>query len=261
MNVLRRPGAPLVVRQGATTLEEGKDFDPVKDPKMGVVPFAGEYTVWHDDFPDIRAKNLPDGAELRVSWYHPHLVYDGQMCCCIGDPKLKEVLTDQAKRMRELWNTPGYMMSHDEIRVLSHDPACLDHHQTPGQLLADNARFCTKLLEGSTVYVWNDMFDPFHNAVKGPYYLVNGPFTDSWEGLDKSVVIVNWNFGKRDQSLKFFADRGHRQIIAGYYDHKPEQIRDWLKSAEKVQGVIGVMYTTWRSDYSQMETFAKLARE
>ena len=56
--------------------------------------------------------------------------------------------------------------------------------------------------------VWNDMFDPFHNAVKGPYYLVNGPWSGSWEGLSKDVLVMNWNHGKRDQSLKFFADRG-----------------------------------------------------
>jgi hypothetical protein len=260
LNVLRRPGAPLVVKQGEKTIEEGKDYEPVKDPKLGRVPFAGEYSVWHE-YPDVRTKNLPDGAELHVSWYHPHVVYDGQMCCCIGEPKLKDVLIDQAKRMRELWNAGGYMMSHDEIRVLNQDPACRQHNQTPGQLLAGNARFCTKLLDGATVYVWNDMFDPFHNAVKGPYYLVNGPFTDAWEGLDKSAVIMNWNFGKRDQSLKFFADRGHRQVIAGYYDHKPEQIKEWLKSARKVEGVVGVMYTTWRNDYSQIEAFAKLAKE
>jgi hypothetical protein len=105
------------------------------------------------------------------------------------------------------------------------------------------------------------MFDPYHNAVKGPYYLVNGPWTGSWEGLDKAVIIMNWNFGKRDQSLRFFADRGHRQILAGYYDGKPEQIKEWLASAKGVQGVIGVMYTTWQNDYSNIERFAKLARE
>ena len=36
-NVLRRPGTPLVVRddQGGKTYEEGRDFDPVKDPQGG----------------------------------------------------------------------------------------------------------------------------------------------------------------------------------------------------------------------------------
>jgi hypothetical protein len=261
LNVLRRPGAPLVVKAGDRVLEEGKDFDPVKDPRMGTVPFAGEYEVWHDSYPAIHTKNLPDGTQLRVSWYHPHLVYDGQVPCCIAEPKVNELLADQAKRMRQIWNAPGYMMSHDEFRVANQDESCLKTGKTPGQLLADNVRFCTSLLDGAQAYTWNDMFDPYHNAVKGPYYLVNGPWTGSWEGLDKSVIILNWNFGKRDQSLKFFADRGHQQVIAGYYDGPVNKIKDWLASAAKVQGVIGVMYTTWRNDYSKLESFAHAVRE
>jgi hypothetical protein len=127
-------------------------------------------------------------------------------------------------------------------------------------MLAANAKMCVGLLRPSTVYVWNDMFDPYHNAVPGPYYLVNGPWTGSWEGLDKDVVIMNWNHGKRDQSLKFFADRGHKQVIATYYDDPDlRQTKDWLKTtAQTPAGVVGYMYTTWRGDYSKMEAFAKL---
>jgi hypothetical protein len=79
--------------------------------------------------------------------------------------------------------------------------------------------------------------------------------------LDPSVVIVNWNFGKRDQSLKFFADRGHKQIIAGYYDAKPQQVKQWLEAAKKVKGVEGVMYTTWKGNFADMEEFARVVRE
>jgi hypothetical protein len=68
---------------------------------------------------------------------------------------------------------------------------------------------------------------------------------------------VNWNFGGRDKSLEFFARRGHRQVIAGYYDSDPKEVRRWLESAAKVDGVIGVMYTTWRSAYEDIEAFAR----
>ena len=106
-----------------------------------------------------------------------------------------------------------------------------------------------------------DMFDPFHNAVKGPYYLVNGPWTGAWEGLDKDVVVMNWNHDKRKESLKFFADRGHKQIIAGYYDDPSlRSTREWLESTGDEKSVIGYMYTTWQRDYSQMEAFAKLIK-
>lgn len=126
-------------------------------------------------------------------------------------------------------------------------------------MLADNVSTCIKILRevnpGGQIYVWSDMFDPNHNA-HGDYYLVNGNFAGSWKGLDPDVIIMNWNFGKRDASLKFFADRGNHQVIAGYYDNDPKQVLDWLKSAHRVPGLEGVMYTTWRHDFSRLEDFA-----
>jgi hypothetical protein len=72
---------------------------------------------------------------------------------------------------------------------------------------------------------------------------------------------VNWNFGNRDKSLKFFSDRGHKQILAGYYDGAPEQIKQWLASAANIKGIVGVMYTTWQGKYDDLEAFAALCRQ
>jgi hypothetical protein len=102
------------------------------------------------------------------------------------------------------------------------------------------------------------MFDPNHNA-KNDYYLARGDFAGSWEGLEKDVTIVAWYFEKRAESLKFFADRGHRQVIAGYYDSGPGNIREWLDAAAPFDGVGAVMYTTWQNNYRDMEAFFKLA--
>jgi len=60
------------------------------------------------------------------------------------------------------------------------------------------------------------------------------------------------------QSLQWFANRGHRQIIAGYYDGRPDQISQWLESAKYTRGLTGVMYTTWQDKYSDLERFAQL---
>lgn len=263
VNVLRRPGTPLTVKAPGGNLVEGTDFDRVVDPRMGNEPYGGEYKSWHA-VPKLKTKAIADGTTLLVSWYHPAIVYDGQVSACCTDRKFGELLLDQANRMRKLFGDHSFMMSHDEFRTFGWDGPCAQSAKTPGQLLADNARYCTGLLKGSRTYVWSDMFDPFHNAVAGPYYLVNGSWEGSWEGLDKSVVIVNWNNGKRDQSLKFFADRGHQQVIAGYYDVAPgrvaEHTKAWLASAAKVQGVAGIMYTTWRQDYSQIEKFAEAVK-
>jgi hypothetical protein len=215
------------------------------------------------DFDFLNVGVLDGSAEHR-NWAEADrqpvaLVHDGQVMCCISEPRTAELLADEARRMREAWGARGYMMSHDEVRTLNWDDSCCKRKLDAGRIVAENVSACTKLLEGSTVYVWSDMFDPFHNA-HADYYLVRGDLARSWEGLDPSVVIVNWNFGKRDDSLKFFADRGHKQVIAGHYDGKPEQAKEWLASAARVRGVIGIMYTTWRQEYRDLEAFAAQVR-
>jgi hypothetical protein len=103
------------------------------------------------------------------------------------------------------------------------------------------------------------MFDPHHNAVDN-YYLVRG----SLEGASapEDVTIVNWNFGKRVDSLQHFAKRGHLQIIAGYYDANPNQITQWLDTIteQKLNTVDGIMYTTWNRNFSDLEEFAQLVK-
>jgi len=130
---------------------------------------------------------------------------------------------------------------------------------TAGQLLAENVRQCRELLKGQRAYVWNDMFDPNHNAVRN-YALVNGDLAGSWEGLPSSVGIVNWNPGNRGRSLRFFADRGHRQVIAGYYDGPSGDVVPWLEAAAGVPRVDAVMYTTWQGRYDDLEAFAETCR-
>ena len=152
-------------------------------------------------------------------------------------------------------------MSHDEIRVANWCKACRDRKLTPGQLLAENVRQCTTILKSvnpnARIFVWSDMFDPTHNAVDS-YYLVNGSLKGSWEGLPRDVIIANWNGGKARESLAFFAGRGHRQLIAGYYDVDDlSNFQTWDSAARDVKGIIGFMYTTWASKFGLLEKYAE----
>jgi hypothetical protein len=262
LNVIRRDGAPLVVRtEGGAELQEGRDFERVTDPRMGNSPWSGAYDIYHEP-PPIKTR-LPDGTRLRASYYHVVTLHDDQAMICPSEPRTVELLRDQARRMHAAWGARGYMMSHDEIRVLNWCAACQRRGLDAGALLADNVRTCVGLLRevnpGGRIYVWSDMFDPHHNA-HDDYYLVRGNLAGSWDGLDRDVIIVPWYFDKRAESLKWFADRGHRQMIAGYYDAAPERVRDWLAAAAQVQGVEGVMYTTWEQKYGDLERFAEFVR-
>jgi hypothetical protein len=266
LNVLRRPGAPLEIRLDSppeSLLQEGRDFEPAADPKLGTVPYRGEYEVFHES-PGIRMRGQwADGTRLRVSWYHPHVVYSGQVCGCVTEPEFQELLKQQAVAMERLFPETDRMMSHDEWRVLGWDESFRRTGLTAGQVAADNLRFCVRQLRSLNprrrIAVWSDMFDPHHNAIDH-YYLVNGDLAGSWEGLTRDVIVVNWNFGVREESLKFFADRGQKQLLAGFYDADAGQIGEWLKVArqQKIRGVIGVMYTTWKQDYSQLREFAEV---
>lgn len=263
LNLVRRDGAPLAVKtDDGRELAEGKDFERVVDPLMGEKPWRGEYTVWHET-PSIRT-SLPDGTRLRVSYHHMAVIHDGQVSACVSEPKTLELLKDEARRVHAAWGAKGYMMSHDEIRTLNWDAACRKRGLDAGAVLAENARACVKILKetnpGGRIYVWNDMFDPHHNA-RGDYYLVRGNFAGSWEGLDKDVIIVAWYFEKRNETIEFFTGRGHQVLMAGFYDSDPvANAKGWMEAGRKKPGVLGLMYTTWRQDYSQLEKFVEAAK-
>jgi hypothetical protein len=263
LNLVRRPGAPLIVqKENGPILTEGRDFNPVSDPNMGIKPWKGAYDVYHQP-PTIKT-SLPDGTRLRVSYHHAVTVHNDQAMICPSEPKTVQLLRDQAKRMHAAWGAKGYMMSHDEIRVLNWCAACQRRNLDAGAILADNVKTCIGILRavnpGGKIYVWSDMFDPNHNARKD-YYLVRGDLAGAWEGLDKDVIVTPWYFDKREATLKWFADRGHKQVIAGYYDYRPEQIRDWLTAARFTPGVLGVIYTTWQNKYEDLEAFGRAVSE
>jgi hypothetical protein len=268
INVLRRPGCPVRVASadGKTAYEEGRDFARLEDPKLGRVPWAGQYEYEHDA-PPLRipaGSRIKDGQALRVSWYHPLLIQGPFVMICPSERKTYEVLRDQLRRVDELFRPKAFFMSHDEIRTLNWCAACQARKATPGQILADNATRCVNLIRelrpDAEIVVWSDMFDPHHNAADG-YYLVNGTLKGSWEGLPPEVTIANWNPSQPGASLRFFAGRGHRQVIAGYYD-APDlgNFQAWDAAATGVKGVDGFMYTTWQEQFGLVEAYGRAIR-
>jgi hypothetical protein len=260
LNILRRDDTPLVVKaEDGTVYQEGADFQRVTDPDLG------NFNQVHE-VPVVKltpTSRLKEGQVALVSFYHPGIIGSDDVMCCISEPKLYDILQDQVRRLNDLVKPDAFFMGHDEIRCMNWDPCCQRRGMTPGQLLADNARRCTKIIRDvapkAEIAVWSDMFDPNHNAVEGPYYLVNGPLTGSWEGLDPSITIMNWYSEPAPRNNLFFAQRGHKQMLSGYYDRSPGDFYDaaWLAKTKDVPGIIGVMYTQWSSGYGNLEAWAQ----
>ncbi|MFB3891668.1 MAG: hypothetical protein ACE15C_06545 [Phycisphaerae bacterium] len=271
INIIRRDDLPLKVtsEDGKTIYEEGKDFSKVEDPKYLNDPNPGYFTIGHEQ-PTV---TIPAGSKLKegqkvLASYHfaSEAGKAGQMNVCMAEPKVFDLLKEQAQWMKDNVDPDVYFMGYDEIRHAGWDDSCVKSGKTPGELLADSVRKLTEIIKevapGKPIATWNDMFDPYHNAspTARHYYLVKGvgPWAKSWEGLSPDVVIFNWRQNKVE-GLKFFADRGHQQILAGYYDKDPARIVEWLKMGKDLPGIIGVMYTTWVNKYDQLEDFAKAA--
>ena len=191
----------------------------------------------------------------------------GQMNACLSEPAVYEHADAIARFVGENIQPDVFMMGYDEVRHCGWDDSCANRHLTCGQILAENVRRVSEIVRrhanGRPIATWSDMFDPFHLARKdGVMYLAKGegPWYGSWEGLPADVLILNWRQNNAD-SLKFFADRGQPQILAGYYDADPARIVGWLKMAAGLKGVRGVMYTTWNQDYSKLGAFLKYAKQ
>jgi hypothetical protein len=163
------------------------------------------------------------------------------------------------------------LLSYDEIRQANSCFACRSRKMSAGELLAwsvgQTVQIYQSALPGADLYVWNDMFDPYHNA-KDHVFNVEGDFAGSWKGLPANVSIMNWNLGHLSESLAWFSGRdsrqpiAHRQMIAGFYDqgNGAAEASKELKAAAGVPGVVGLMYTTYADDYSQLQSFADGAR-
>lgn len=268
VNVLRRDGTPLQVRGADGALyEEGVDFEPVAGMNEGIA----RWYPWSEEFPKAQPlritaeSRISEGERLYVSFYHAAHVLGDQTMCCLSEPEVYAVLESQIRGVQEYLAPRTWFMNHDEIRVANWCEACQSRGMTPGELLADNVRRCQEMIlrasPGARIVVWSDMFDPNHNA-HDDYYAVNGTWAGSWEGLRPTTDIANWYRGGGLETMGWFADRGHRQILCGYYDTSDFYTDEWLADAQGagIRGIMGAMYTTWVPSYDLIEAWAEMVR-
>lgn len=208
-----------------------------------------------------------------MSYYTVEPVLGQQVGACLSDPWMQTFTHDNAVALAALF-PPGssVFMGYDEIRQSDTCTLCKASGLSPAGLLERNVAQSLVTLRGvwgpsTTFYFWNDMFDPYHNAVANEYD-VDGDFTGSWAALPPGAIIMNWNLPQLAKSLAFFAGAEPRQphafqqIIAGYYDSGDgaAAATSELSSAAGVNGVRGLMYTSYRPEYSQLQAYADAAR-
>jgi hypothetical protein len=265
VNILRRLGTPIGVKtSGGSPLEYGRDYFPIEDSIML------KQSVLYDfhqapTFRRITNGKLHNGDTIMVHYYHAFTTINdvngyGQNMVCPSEPATMKIVQKQIESVRDLHKVPGkYMLGHDEIRHLNWDASCGSRQTTPASILGENVNATSEIIKtastGSQIYAWSDMFDSLHNAVDN-FYAVNGDLRGVWDLIPKDITIVNWNSGKKAQSLDFFARHGFAQMSAPYYDQgNTINMREWRLAQQNVRDVKGMMYTTWSADYSHLRPF------
>jgi hypothetical protein len=259
VNLIRRDGAPLVVRDDAgNALTEGADFDPIADPAI----LTG-FDDWHE--PPVVTSSLPAGDLVTIDHYVVAPVYGFQVGACLTEPGIQDWMRENMAAVAAAFpDSTGIFLGYDEMRHMNTCDSCRAEGLEAGELLAWHVGEAAAIVEvekpGAQLYFWSDMFDPHHNA-HDDYYMVEGDLAGSWDGLPEDAIVMNWNLGSHD-SLAFLAGEGHAQIIAGYYDSGDgaASANAELDAISGVPDVRGMMYTTWTEDWSQLEAYAEAAR-
>jgi hypothetical protein len=259
MNVVRREGAPLTVRDEAsgTVYEEGRDFAPVADPNLDF--------QWTHEMPSIRllpASRIRNGARLRVSYYHGTTIYNDQVSACPSEAQTYEVWKEQFPLIEKYLSPKRYFLGVDEVRLFNRCAACQKRKLAAAEILGQMTHWLYSQVRAvnpnAEVFVWSDMFDPNHNSNR-QYFLVDGSLENTWQYLPKDMGIVAWYFEKRQESLDFFSSRGFRTIAAAYYDDDDlSNPQGWLEAMDSTPNAAGIMYTTWSSKYKLLAPFGDL---
>ena len=206
---------------------------------------------------------IREGDEIRLSYYHTALITRGRSCAAWPSPRCTKSSAGRSSRststLRRTAISSGTTKSACKAGTKA---AAIGQNAGPasGRNVRGARHWSTRRTPVSRSTCGPTCSTPAQRPAVGP--ILPGQrrraLVRLLAGLDKDVTIVNWNSNphKRVDSLRHFAQAGHRQILAGYYDGPVESIRGWLKDAEQAGGVSGVMYTTWQHRYGDLESFA-----
>ncbi len=294
IHILKRSGCPVTVSvtgAGGGPLTAGTDYQPLSDPQFGSNYFSYERQSANVPVLTLAANSpLKNDTALEVSYYQyispfqkknvpapgTSPVYSGQLVACMTSPELFDSWIAPLAYLAH-WKPKRLFLSWDEIRSLHACENCRKI-EDPGVQMAYTlvmfARYVEYYMPGTELIVWSDMYDINHNAALGSRYtLSRDPFThepakillaaesmvDS-KGeklLKRKPTIMCWNHDTAAASIKYFSDLGFPVLAATYYDEASDNNCDWLQKLQPYSQAQGMMYTTWREDYSHLDTFAQ----
>ena len=257
INILRRDGAPVTVR-GADGREyvEGKDYARVIDKKLN---YGFDHVAPAIEVPAGSA--IVDGAEVFVSYYQGVGIRHSQMAVCFSEQRVYELQAEVVDLLEKHLRPKHYFISADEIRQGGWCQACEERGIPTGQIIGEGVRSQVGIIRernpDAEVFVWGDMFDPSSNAHDN-FFLTKGDLAGSWESLPLDAIMVVWVPNNKEASLRHFEQNGFRTMASTFGDRGGiDELLQWTGELAKCDKACGLMYTTWRDNYSNVESFGE----
>ena len=256
--VLRRHGTPVTVLDIASgrKLVEGVDYaeipkatgvwpGPWMKPPFGIVPLKGG--------------SLKEGDEIAVNCYCSFPVWGKWVSACMAAPELEPIVERTAAKIAELVNPKLWCLSFDEVRA---GGGCQDCRKI-GDMAHIYAAFVEKCMgivrryrPDAEFYVWNDLVDPHSLQDDGKNAQMYSSMKGVWDLLPPDLGIGYWTYAPREEGMKYFSERGRRQLVCAYYDEKElKRSLEWMDLARRTPGVTGIMYCTWGDNWDLLGAF------
>lgn len=244
--LIRRDGTPFSVKDKNT----GKAY-------IENVDFAVEYQGNEScKIKIIPSGNIKNGDLLLVTYYRSYPINNTQTSVCMSNLELYEIWKKSINQINTVIKPKAYLLSMDEIRQGGYCTLCSN---TMSKTLGDCVTKLNSMIKlnnpEAEVFCWGDMFDPNLNARKD-YAMIKGGFEGSWNYIPKTIRPVVWDYNKRDVSLSHFKNNAFRSFVSVSVDSA--DMNNWKKTLDNNDPVLGIMYTTWKKDYSKLEEFNRI---
>jgi hypothetical protein len=272
-NVLRTENTDVMIKNATGKIyKEGKDYI-VKTTGKIEIPFLQRVPSRIIRVPGGEINN---GDEVLVSYDQVLWMRsfgEWKIPYCPSEPRTYKVMFSALEEIIKIIKPAYISIGHDEIRGMNRDSRCRRRGMTNAELLAEDItrlnNFVKSIAPETTVLVWDDMLNPWHNGNNENYQIeyggLPGKTAPAIDSIPRDVAMVIWWtepedwLSKMRHSLDYFEQKGFRYCVSCYKNKK--NIDDWVDRISGRSHCFGIMTTTWEGFDNNIEGIMYLAEK
>lgn len=270
VNVIRSSDSNIVI----ASLDKTKSYEEGLDYKI----IGGKiFYPYQDTEPPLEIRRIPDGGiredeEVLVSYdYVTGKFTNGtRIPYCPSSERTYKIM-ENAMAAVVYSAKPDYIsIGHDEIMGLNRDSRCRKRNLTNSELLAEDINRLYDIIRGLDpdikLFIWDDMFNPLHNArerFQMQFGGIRGETSSALDLIPQDTIFMIWwydekePFNKLTDSSSYFSEKGFKYLITGWKNK--DAISKWSKVTAQDENCLGIIATAWSGWKSDLENIKSIA--